>query len=170
MSEEAVQQCQACGATIYQEHLDSGIAGYFQGALLCPHCRQERMKASGPSADAGAEGLETIALIDDEPIATPDAPSGATPLAPRKPAAEAPSPGSSLDAGLHRQLITEGFQATRCRTFHAKLNEGAVAYMNRQINEWADADDNIRIKFATSAIGVFEGKHSDPHLIVSVFY
>ena len=42
--------------------------------------------------------------------------------------------------------------------------------LNEQINAWADADDNIEIKFATSTIGVIEGKHVDPHLIVTVFY
>jgi hypothetical protein len=169
MSEEPVQQCHACGATIYQEHLDTGIAGYFQGALLCLHCRQEKIKTSGAATAAVEEELETIALVDDETAhgahhASPPPPP------PRKPSGEPQHAASSLDAGLRRELLSDGVAATRCRTFHAKLNEGAVAYMNRQVNEWADADDQIKIKFATSAIGVFEGKHSDPHLIVTVFY
>jgi hypothetical protein len=42
--------------------------------------------------------------------------------------------------------------------------------MCEQINEWVDSDDGIEIKFATSTIGVVEGKHVDPHLIVTVFY
>jgi len=60
--------------------------------------------------------------------------------------------------------------ATRCRTFHSKLNEGAVAFMNDQINTWIDENPDLRIKFATSSIGVFEGKHADPNLILTIFY
>ena len=74
------------------------------------------------------------------------------------------------DQNLNRPLHPEAQYASRCRTFHAKLNEGAIAYMNNQINEWCDANGEITIKFATSTIGVFEGKHADPHLILTIFF
>jgi hypothetical protein len=54
--------------------------------------------------------------------------------------------------------------------FHCKLADAAMTYMCEQINEWADSRDDIQIKFATSCIGVVEGKHADAHLIVTVFY
>lgn len=169
MAEEPTQQCHACGATIYQEHLDTGIAGYHQGALLCLHCRQEKLRGGGAPAAPVEEALETIALVDEDPAHAEHSAQSPPPPA-RKSAGDTPHAVSALDAGLRRPIHSQGVHATRCRTFHAKLNDGAVAYMNRQINEWTDADENICIKFATSSIGVFEGKHSDPHLIMTVFY
>ncbi|MHC4093662.1 MAG: hypothetical protein ACYSVY_25895, partial [Planctomycetota bacterium] len=74
------------------------------------------------------------------------------------------------EAKYTRRLNPTVQTATRCRTFHTKLNDSAVAFMNDQINTWVDTNPDISIKFATSAIGIFEGKHSDPNLIVTVFY
>ena len=42
--------------------------------------------------------------------------------------------------------------------------------MDSMINEWTDKNPQIDIKFATSSIGIFEGKRMEPHLIVTVFY
>jgi len=72
-------------------------------------------------------------------------------------------------SGLKRSVL-KGAAATRCRTFHSKLSDAAVAYMNNQVNEWVDSDPEIEIKFATSTIGVFEGKHAEQNLILTVFY
>ncbi len=71
---------------------------------------------------------------------------------------------------LHRQVVESSAVATRCRTFHAKLNDASLSYMDNLINEWADANPDVGIKFATSCIGVVEGKHAEPHLIVTLFY
>lgn len=70
-----------------------------------------------------------------------------------------------------RPLVTAADGATRCRTFHSKLTDAALSYMDNQINEWSDAHPEVHVKFATSTIGLFEAKqHQEPHLIVSVFY
>ncbi len=74
------------------------------------------------------------------------------------------------ESSLKRDLQQTGRGATRCRTFHAKLNDGSIAYMNNLINEWVDNNPNIEIKFATSSVGVVEGKHAEPHLILTMFY
>ncbi len=73
-------------------------------------------------------------------------------------------------SNLQRGMNKTGGGATRCRTFHAKLNDSSMAYMNNQINEWIDSDPEIEIKYATSSVGVVEGKHAEPHLILTVFY
>lgn len=73
------------------------------------------------------------------------------------------------ESRLTRALLEQG-GATRCRVFHAKLNDGALSFMENQINEWTDAHPDIVIKFMSTAIGIFEGKHTEPHLIVTVFY
>jgi hypothetical protein len=71
---------------------------------------------------------------------------------------------------LHRQLHQIEASATRCRTFHGKLNDASLAYLDNQINEWIDANPDVGIKFANTCIGVVEGKHAESHLIVTVFY
>lgn len=169
MSDQDTKICQECGATVYSEHLDTGIAGYQGGKLLCPHCLEEA-EARADRDSAGSTGqsyddLEAIGLVDEEPASGE---KGATQI--RSFGSESQVGGSFDEAGLDRQPDAAATTATRCRTFHAKLNEGAVAFMNRQVNEWADSNPNITIKFATSTIGVFEGKKADPHLILTVFY
>lgn len=74
------------------------------------------------------------------------------------------------DSSFRRALLKDAVTATRCRTFHAKLADGALAHLDEQINLWVDSHEDVQIKFATSTIGIVEGKHSDPHLIVTIFY
>ena len=187
---EQYESCQDCGATIYPEHLERRVAEHWEGKLLCPFCLREKRSASGvgvapPESEAApapapanqaAVAVEPVAIVEleaaegeagEEPIAYEKKPTairsfgggpGGMPV------------GSVAEGNYRRQLLTGTPNATRCKTFHCKLADGPINYMCEQINEWADMDDSIEIKFATSTIGVIEGKHIDPHLIVTVFY
>ena len=84
--------------------------------------------------------------------------SGGTPL------------GQYVEAKFKRPLNPKGQNATRVRTFHAKLNDAAINYLNQQINEWVDNHEDVEIKFTNATIGVVEGKRSEPHLIITVWY
>jgi hypothetical protein len=172
MVDDGSRSCQACGASIYTEHLDTGIAGYFGGKLLCPHCLEEaeaNEDVTSSSGSSAADDLEVISLVDDDPAPAAAARSkGETQI--RSFGSESQVGATYDEAGLERAVNPNSPAATRCRTFHAKLNEGAVAFMNRQVNEWTDANPAVTIKFATSTIGIFEGKKQDPHLILTVFY
>jgi len=42
--------------------------------------------------------------------------------------------------------------------------------MTTLMNDWLDTNPDIVIKFSTSTIGNFEGKHTEPNLIVTVYY
>jgi hypothetical protein len=150
--------------------VDSGIAGYHGGKLLCPHCLSEQ-QALADASHAGAANDPELASIAVEEEATPEqlsstaihGYSGADSLA-------GAGFGADDESKFKRRLDPRSPFATRSRTFHSKLNDGAVAYMHEQINEWVDAAKDVNIKFATSTIGIFEGKHADPHLILTVFY
>jgi len=171
MAEQRVSACQSCGASIYPEHLDTGIAGYAGGRLLCPHCFAEHEKSHDSSADPLSvdenEEVSTIALLEEEKASGP----GGTAMHGFSGDSFASGGAAIVDESKYsRRLDPKAPTATRCRTFHTKLNEGAVAFMNDQINLWADSNPGITIKFATSAIGIFEGKKADPNLIVTVFY
>ncbi|MCG3125919.1 MAG: hypothetical protein CHACPFDD_00746 [Phycisphaerae bacterium] len=166
---DETRSCQECGATIYPEHLDKHTAGTWMGKLLCPHCLQEKKHladaAFAPAAIAAEPLASAIALAAaDQPAAAP---------APRPIRAFGGAPiGRSVESAyqFRRPTLADPAMATRCRTFHCKLNDASISMMNQQLNEWVDAHDDVAIKFATSSVGVFEGKHADPNLIVTVFY
>ena len=78
--------------------------------------------------------------------------------------------GQYVEAEFKRPLNTKGQNATRVRTFHAKLNDAAINYLSEQINEWIDSHEDVEVKFTNTTIGVVEGKRTEPHLIVNVWY
>lgn len=168
MSEdEALRTCEECGATVYPEHLERGMAEQYEGRLLCVHCLKDKRAASAepkppddiPVAmvDEGADLLGGELMYDTKPTAI-------------KSFSAEQAVGQVGQREYRRPLLRGIPTATRCKTFHCKLADGPIAFLNEQINEWADGDDNIEIKFATTTIGVIEGKHADPHLIITVFY
>ena len=73
------------------------------------------------------------------------------------------------EEGLKRALNVTGKGATRARTFHSKLNDAALALMDKAINEWVD-ESGVEIKCVSSSIGIFEGKKPEPHVILTVLY
>lgn len=161
-------ECAECGASIYRQHIDSGIARYEGGRMLCSHCVQEYEKQhEGEQAEQFAPIEFDDDDGDDDELKIDLSKSrihGATASTLGR------AQGGWDDTIYERQLDTRAISATRCRTFHAKLSEAALSFMNNQINEWIDKNPNITIKFATSTIGIFEGKHAEPNLILTVFY
>ncbi len=167
-SEDTTSACQECGASVYREHLDSGIARYEDGRLLCAHCVAE-FEAKHDTNDADG-GFEPIVFEDEVggDAGASDALShsrihGAT-------KAGLSTPGAWDDSKFQRPLSPKSAGASRCRVFHCKLSEGALEFMINQINDWLDANDQIVVKFMNSAIGPFEGKHTEQNLMITVFY
>ena len=182
--EEQLGSCSDCGATIYPEHLERRVAEHWEGKLLCPFCLREKRSASavgtaavGGTAVATAPAAEPMAVVELEP-GDSGAPVDEAIAYDKKPTAVRGSGGGAKKVSVgqvaeqhfHRALLQGSPNATRCKTFHCKLGDGPIAYLCEQINEWVDSDESIEIKFATSTIGVVEGKHVDPHLILTVFY
>lgn len=160
-TQQELQACADCGATIYPEHLQKHAARRWEGRLLCPHCLREQKGVAGQTDnDAGA-----IDLVDADDAAQE----------PPRPTQIRYSDGSSAadqdaERTYQRTLHHQGVFATRCKTFHCKLTDASIVHLNDQINEWVDEHEDIEIKFANTTTGVVEGKSSDPHLIVTVFY
>jgi hypothetical protein len=167
-----VRACDECGATIQREDFLNHSAVRYKGKLLCPKCVQavKAKLAASKQAEQPASGEVDpteipVALVDDDKphvVSGPSAQihgfSGAEMLA------------QTTKHEYKRPLLHDTQSATRCRTFHCKLTDASFANLNEQINEWVDEHEEIEIKFALSNIGVVEGKHADPHLIVTVFY
>lgn len=166
--DEFASKCGKCGASVYRQHIDSGIARYEDGKLLCSFCVSEFERLHDAAAGAaGQENFVPISFEDDEDEPPKEA------LNKSKIHVTAPLQGGTAartEGPLTRAPDPASPAATRCRTFHAKLNEPSLDFMSNTINHWVDGDSNVRIKFATSTIGIFEGKHAEPHLIVTVFY
>ena len=177
---DEVKNCQECGASIYQEHLDRGLAGFIGGKLLCSVCRANALGASpaapatagaNAAASAPAPASETsTAHPPDQPIQLVDPDEVTTPASPHQAENRTAFGGAHDDSRLSREL-SQGRNASRCRIFHTRITEGALVYLNEQINEWCDQQPDIEIKFASSTVGAFEGKqHVEHHLILTLFY
>ncbi|MCH7592214.1 MAG: hypothetical protein IH989_05500 [Planctomycetes bacterium] len=167
--------CESCGASVYPEHLDSGIARYENGKLLCSHCVKDYEREHGAGDTGKVETFEPIQLESDEMNSSDSVGSGTTEMSSSRihgmSEATLGHHAEADDAGrFKRPLDPKSPFATRCRTFHCKLSEGAIEFLNMQINEWLDNQTDIVVKFARSDIGMFEGKHKEPNLILTLFF
>ena len=64
---------------------------------------------------------------------------------------------------------TTGQGAIHVKTFHCKVTDDGLGYMDRQINEWLDAHPQYEVKFVQTALGTFTGKVKEPHVICQVW-
>lgn len=64
---------------------------------------------------------------------------------------------------------TTGMGAIHVRSFHSKITEDALIYMDQQINEWLDAHPQYEVKFVNSTLGTFSGKIKEPHVICQIW-
>lgn len=182
MTQAASKSCELCNASIAPEQIIRRQAGLVKGVLLCPACVEQKrrealdaQKAAAAHPGLGARpGQAGVALakkeMPEEPISLVEASvSGSSGLI-RSFAANSTLGGVHTDSNLKRPLSTISEPPTRCRTFNGKLTPAALAHMDAQINEWLDANPDIFIKHVVSAVGPFEAKHVEQHLILTIFY
>ncbi len=62
-----------------------------------------------------------------------------------------------------------GTGAIHVKSFHCKLTGDSLEFLDRQINEWLDDHPQYEVKFVTSSIGTWSGKHKEPNMIVNVW-
>lgn len=168
MTDQSTSVCGGCGASVYREHIDSGIARHEGGKLLCKHCVEDFEKSNDASAAGDVVEFEPIQMEEDDEYTRPLDMSESRVHA---------ATGASLvakaiwdESKFKRKPDPNALGCCRMRIFHAKLSEGALEYMNNQINEWLDENEDINIKYATTTIGLFESKHTEPNIFMSVFY
>ncbi|MCA9254249.1 MAG: hypothetical protein KDA33_01370 [Phycisphaerales bacterium] len=197
MSATQPRHCQVCNSAISNEDIVERRAGLVAGVLLCHMCvekkRQEiqaqvSAQAAAPVAAHAVSHADEIGTtqggvyippvhegekdIADEPVALIDVDetrvAGSTMI--RSFATGSTLAGSHDDTRYKRALAAPNLPATRVRTFHGKLTEAGMAHMDEQINEWLEAHPDVFIKSSTSAIGLFEGKTKEPHMVLTLFY
>lgn len=157
--DELVATCADCGASIYREHIHRRLAGRWAGGLYCGHCLAARQGATV------GEDLAPLSLADE---------SETSDHGQRSSVMGGSAVLSDSTAGdmmtFKRPLQTTGQAATRVRTFHARLTEGAMRNLDRQVNAWVDSNPDVEIKFATTITAPWEGKQAERHLILTIFY
>lgn len=62
-----------------------------------------------------------------------------------------------------------GTGAIHVKSFHCKLSEESLHYLDTQVNEWLDAHPQYEVKFVTTAVGDWISKTREPNLIVQVW-
>jgi len=128
---------------------------------------------------------EPLELVEDEPVAalptaTVAVPSPTTPAGPATPPHHPEPPKSKIHGMSSLGIVTHDWKrethynktgAVRVRTFHCRLSEQGVEYLDQAINDWLERHHEIEVKFTTSVVGSWEGKlKGEPALIVMVWY
>ena len=68
-----------------------------------------------------------------------------------------------------RKTNKTGTGAAHVKTFHSKLTNEALIYMDQTVNEWLDANPEFEVKFVATCVGELSGKLKEPHLICQVW-
>jgi hypothetical protein len=174
--------CPECVGKIREQRLAAGKppvgAGVSSSSGVIPTAKAAGASgAIAPASAGGSSGVihaatpdeadEPLSLINDDGQGAPDPAHSSIRAFTR----EKLGGGYERQEQFRRGLVDAVQGATRCRTFHAKLADSALAYMDNQINDWIDNNPEVHVKFATSTIGMVEAKqHQEPHVIVTVFY
>ena len=132
--------------------------GLHPAHTLTPGTPHVTPAASAPPTE---EELEPIGLVDDLQADTP---------AKSITAVGGAAGGSVRKNAWHRQPNLTHTGAVRVRTFHGKLSQQGLEYLDNQVNEWLDTHPEVEVKSVTSTVGTFEGKMREPALILNLWY
>jgi hypothetical protein len=144
-----------------------------QRAHVPPMVQQPRVAPGVPPArpiEDWDPHRDSIAL-DDEPEPTPAAGSVV-------PSSKIKVQGLGLSSGIgagpatqfKRKTHATGTGACRVRSFHGRLSDEGLAFMDGKINEWLDAHPEIEIKTVTTTVGMYDGKIREEALVVNIWY
>ena len=125
---------------------------------LTPGAPRVTPSATAPPTD---EELEPIGLVDE---LQSDAPAKSITMV------GGAGGGSVRKNAWKRQTNVTHTGSVRIRTFHGKLSQQGLEYLDNQVNEWLDAHPEVEVKSVTSTVGTFEGKMREPALILNLWY
>jgi len=77
--------------------------------------------------------------------------------------------GAAEDRWKRSPNVT-GKGAIHCKSFHCKLNNEALEFMDQQINDWLDAHPQFEVKLVNTTVGEWAGKQGrEPNMVVQVW-
>ncbi|MFZ4576684.1 MAG: hypothetical protein ACOYN0_20065 [Phycisphaerales bacterium] len=118
--------------------------------------------------------MKTVLLLaPDSPGGLPARPIGGLPPEPAPPKIQSFSQGLAGfrkgEETWKRPANNTGTGAVHVKTFHGKLNEESLAFLDQQINEWLEAHPQYDVKFVNSTVGEWQGKTKEPQLVVQLW-
>jgi hypothetical protein len=78
--------------------------------------------------------------------------------------------GKQFADAFKRKTNVLGTGAIRVKSFHGRLSEQGLDYLDHAINEWLDNHADIEIKNISSSVGMFDGKMKEPAVILNLWY
>ena len=110
------------------------------------------------------QDLEPLSLEEDEP-------QGEAPRVGNKIQAFGVSMGGgpSSHAWKRKPHVT-GQGICRVKSFHGRLSDQGMDYLDSTINEWLDAHPDVDVKAVTTNTNMFDGKMKELALIVNIWY
>lgn len=109
------------------------------------------------------------AALTPRPVSTPAG------IAPEPPPSKIQAFEQKLGAKRHedswkRSPNVTGTGAIHCKSFHCKLSDDALGFLDQQVNEWLDAHPQYEVKFVTTSVGDFSGKlGKEQHLMMQLW-
>lgn len=125
------------------------------------HSHQPTHAAHHPPVAAPEISLDPIGLVDEEPAAAIDS---------AKKIKAFGVAGAVKTHDWKRKANCSGAGACRVRSFHGRLSDQGLGFMDDQINEWLDSHPEVEVKFVTSSVGQYEGKIREPALVLNLWY
>jgi len=62
-----------------------------------------------------------------------------------------------------------GAGAIHVKSFHCKMSNESLEFLDQQINEWLDGHPQYEVKFVTSVVGEWTGKTKEPNMVVQLW-
>ncbi len=160
-----VLTCVWTSVRLSPEVTPTGPAGGGGGKMVAPPSQPRIIHGSGPSI--GAPGTST-------PVQTPPAKPRADDLHPEPAAPKIRAfenkMGTRHEDKWSRTPNVTGHGAIHVKSFHCKLSDDSLGYLDQQVNEWLDAHPQYEVKFVTTSIGEWSGKlGKEPHIVVQVW-
>jgi hypothetical protein len=78
--------------------------------------------------------------------------------------------GVVRDREFKRNSNVTGCCACHVKSFHGRVSDEGMERMDDKINDWLEAHPQYEVKFATTQIGLWDGKTKDLTLIVQIWY
>ena len=152
-----------------------------QGALRPVNRTAAASTASLPMDDDDLVVLDDAVSLEDDAVTTappPQKPGAPAAVPAARHAPEAPAP-KKITFGAENTIRTHqwkrkphlgGQGACRVKTFHGKLSDQGLEYLDDAINVFLDEHPDIEVKLVQSNVGMFDGKFKDFALIVNLWY
>jgi hypothetical protein len=141
-------------------HAPAHPAGHHPPPLRQPAAPSRMPQQTEPPHGEAPDEEDAIALVDD---------SAAEQSAPKR-LRSFGWEGLQKEHQWKRFPVKTGQGPARVKSFHCKLSDQGLEYMDNAICEWLDANPEIDVKFVNSTIGLFDGKFKDLAMILNVWY